>query len=74
MLTIIYIYWIQWVLILVSVLLPMTMGLNCYQCSGGSRGCSDPFNKTGADVSTTGTNNSNIYCKVHVLYDIIKSL
>jgi hypothetical protein len=49
------------------------MGLNCYQCAAGSNGCSDPFNKYGSGVSTTGTNNSYTYCQVRVLYHIVES-
>ena len=54
--------------VVISVSLPMTMTLNCYQCAAGSGGCSDPFNKTGSGVSTTGTDNSDAYCKVDSSY------
>lgn len=46
----------------------MTMAVNCYQCAAGSGGCSDPFNKTGTGVSTTGTDKNYAYCKVKLSY------
>ncbi len=53
-----------------SVSLPMSMGLNCYQCTVTN--CGDPFDKSASGVAQTGENSTNTYCVVRVLYYIVE--